>query len=174
MTENCANFDRRSAQALLEVGTLGYPSQASIEFLRSNSVASYMRDVGADAHRPGPGRHPVQPAGVGRHLHRAEGQGTPVSLVWQSWGHSNSTPVPVSWTSGTPRSPPGPAALAWFDHYVRGTGTAAAQDFGYYRDWVFAGDGDIDPAYATAPSYPVGTRAEFYLSGEAPGASAPW
>ena len=35
----------RSAQALLEVGTLGYPSQASIAFLRSNSVASYMRDV---------------------------------------------------------------------------------------------------------------------------------
>ena len=28
-----------------EVGTLGYPSQATIAFLRSNSVASYLRDV---------------------------------------------------------------------------------------------------------------------------------
>ena len=45
MTKGCANFDPPVCQALLEVGTLGYPSQADIDFLRSNSVACYMSDV---------------------------------------------------------------------------------------------------------------------------------
>src|SRR3954453_23145847 len=42
---NCDNFEMQVCRALLEVGTLGYPSQASIDFLRSNSVASYLRDI---------------------------------------------------------------------------------------------------------------------------------
>ena len=42
---NCANFDAPVCQALIEVMTVGYPSQESIDFLRSNSVASYVRQV---------------------------------------------------------------------------------------------------------------------------------
>src|SRR3954468_21842296 len=43
--DNCGNFDPPVCQALLEIGTQGYASQASIDFLRSNSVSSYIADV---------------------------------------------------------------------------------------------------------------------------------
>ena len=43
-----------------------------------------------DAARPGPGRHAVQPAGVGGDVPvPSRQQGTPVKLIWQSWGHSD-------------------------------------------------------------------------------------
>ena len=44
-------------------------------------------------------------------------------------------------------------------------GPKPPQGFAYYRDWVFEATGDIYQAYATAPSYPVGTERTFYLSG---------
>ena len=84
-------------------------------------------------------------------------QGTPVALVWQSWGHSDSTPQPGELDMRHPAdSLQGRQALAWFDHYVRGSGPRPPLNFSYYRDWVYEATGDIRRAYATAPCYPVG------------------
>ena len=93
MNDGCANFDAPVCQALLEVGTQGYPSPASIQFLRSNSVASYMRQVRVPT-LIGQGQADTlfnlqESVATYTALKR---QGTPVSLVWQSWGHSNSEP----------------------------------------------------------------------------------
>jgi ABC-2 type transport system ATP-binding protein len=93
-------------------------------------------------------------------------QGTPVSLAWQSWGHSDQSRDASELDMRHPaQSLEGRAALAWFDYYVRNRGTAPKQGFAYYRDWVFAATHDITKAYATASSYPVGTQKTFYLSG---------
>ena len=91
-------------------------------------------------------------------------QGTPVSLVWQSWGHSDSSPAsPASSTCGTRPSPTrGAQALAWFDYYVRGRGAAPAAGLR-----ATTATGCTPPpattstqAYADArQSYPVGTHA---------------
>ena len=72
------NFEPEVCQALLEVGTLGYPSQA-IDRLPPVQLRRHLhgRRPGAHADRPGPGRHPVQPAGVGGDLHRAQAPGHP-------------------------------------------------------------------------------------------------
>ncbi len=93
VTEGCANFDPPVCQALLEVGTQGYPSQASLQFLRSNSVASYMRQVRVPT-LIGQGQADTlfnlqESIATYTALKR---QGTPVALVWQSWGHSDSEP----------------------------------------------------------------------------------
>jgi ABC-2 type transport system ATP-binding protein len=171
VTNNCVNFEPQVCQALLEVGTLGYPSQASIAFLRSNSVASYMRDVRVPT-LIGQGQADTlfnlqESVATYTALKR---QGTPVSLAWQSWGHSNSTPQPGELDERHPaQSLEGRAALAWFDYYVRDRGSKPAQGFAYYRDWVFEATGDITKAYATAPSYPVGTQRKFFLSGSSAG-----
>jgi putative CocE/NonD family hydrolase len=168
---NCVNFEPQVCQALLEVGTLGYPSQASIQFLRSNSVASYMRDVRVPT-LIGQGQADTlfnlqESVATYTALKR---QGTPVSLAWQSWGHSNSMPKPGELDERYPaQSLQGRAALAWFDYYVRDRGPAPAQGFAYYRDWVYKTTGDIDEAYATAASYPVGSEQKFYLSGSSAG-----
>ena len=170
---NCANFELQVCQALLEVSTLGYPSQASIDFLRSNSVASYMDDVRVPT-LIGQGQADTlfnlqESVATYTSLKR---QGTPVSLVWQSWGHSDSSPQPGELDERNPEnSLEGRAALAWFGHYVRGLGTAPPQGFAYYRDWVYAATNDITKAYATASSYPVGKERTWYLSGSSAGGS---
>jgi ABC-2 type transport system ATP-binding protein len=164
---NCANFEVAVCKALLEVGTLGYPSPASIAFLRSNSVAGYMRDIRVPT-LLGQGQADTlfnlqESVATYTALKR---QGTPVSLMWQSWGHSDQTKQPGELDMRHPaQSLQGRAALAWFDYYVRNRGTAPPQNFRYYRDWVFQATHDITKAYATAPSYPVGTQQTYYLSG---------
>jgi predicted acyl esterase len=167
IANNCANFEPEVCQALAEVATLGYPSQASIAFLRSNSVASYMRDVRVPT-LIGQGQADTLfnlQESVATYT-ALERQGTPVSLAWQSWGHSDSSPQPGELDMRLPaQSLQGRAALAWFDHYVRDRGPAPAQGFTYYRDWVFEATNDITKAYATAASYPVGSRRAFHLSG---------
>jgi ABC-2 type transport system ATP-binding protein len=164
---DCANFEVEVCRALTEVATVGYPSQASIQYLRSNSVASYMRDVRVPT-LLGQGQADTlfnlqESVATYTALKR---QGTPVSLAWQSWGHSDSTPQPGELDMRHPaQSLQGRAALAWFDHYVRDRGPKPPQGFAYYRDWVYEATGDITKAYATAPSYPVGTQRTWYLSG---------
>jgi predicted acyl esterase len=164
---NCANFDAPVCQALLEVGTVGYPSQASLQYLRSNSVASYMHQVRVPT-LIGQGQADTlfnlqESIATYTALKR---QGTPVGLVWQSWGHSSSTPQPGELDLRNPEnSVQGRQALAWFDFYVRGRGTQPPLNFRYYRDWVHQATGSIQQAYATAPSYPVGSTRTLYLSG---------
>jgi ABC-2 type transport system ATP-binding protein len=170
VTEGCANFDRPVCTALAEVSTQGYPSQASIDFLRSNSVATYIDDIRVPT-LIGQGQADTLfnlQESVATYT-ALKDQGTPVSLVWQSWGHSNSDPVEGELDMRHPaESYQGRQALAWFEHYVRGTGPAPELDFSYYRDWVFAETGDAEEAYTSAPAFPVGTEQRFFLSSEGP------
>jgi predicted acyl esterase len=170
---DCGNFEPEVCRALGEVASVGYPSQASIDYLRSNSVASYTGDVRVPT-LIGQGQADTlfnlqESVATYTALQR---QGTPVSLVWQSWGHSSSTPQPGELDMRHPaQSLQGRAALAWFDHYVRDRGPEPPRGFAYYRDWVHEATGDITKAYATAPSYPVGTERTFHLSGSSAGGS---
>ena len=173
LRNNCGNFEPQVCQALAEVSTLGYPSQASIDFLRSNSVSSYMSDITVPT-LLGQGQADTlfnlqESVATYTALKR---QGTPVSLVWQSWGHSDQSRDPSELDMRHPaQSVEGRAALAWFDYYVRNQGTAPPQDFAYYRDWVWQATHDMSQAYATAASYPVGKERTYYLSGTStPGA----
>jgi putative CocE/NonD family hydrolase len=172
LENNCVNFEPQVCQALLEIATTGYPSPASIDYLRSNSVASYLSDVRVPT-LIGQGQADTLfnlQESVATYT-ALEEQGTPVSLVWQSWGHSDSSPVAGELDLRHPAdSYEGRRALAWFDHYVRGTGPAPAQDFRYFRDWAYRANGGdagaIDAAYAVAPSFPPATSARtWYLSG---------
>jgi predicted acyl esterase len=168
--DNCANFDPPVCQALLEVGTQGYASAASVDFLRSNSVASYVEDVRAPT-LIGQGQADTLfnlQESVATYT-ALERQGTPVSLVWQSWGHSDSEPVPGEFDLRHPAATyQGRQILAWFDAYVRDRGRAPASSFSWFRPWVYEATGDVAQAYAGAPSYPVGDEQRLYLSGGGP------
>jgi ABC-2 type transport system ATP-binding protein len=90
-------------------------------------------------------------------------------MIWQSWGHSQSTPAPGELDLDAPN----PATqyetarvAAWFDHYLAGrTSTSTGPQFAYFREWVKY-TGIATPAYATAAAFPVGTRTPLYLSGD--------
>jgi ABC-2 type transport system ATP-binding protein len=88
-------------------------------------------------------------------------------MIWQSWGHSDSTPAPGEIDLGNPD----PASqyetmrvANWFDHYLRNSSVGTGPNFAYFRDWVNY-SGIATPAYATSATFPVGTARAFYLSG---------
>ena len=159
-------------QALIEVDDdrLPLPAQ-SIQFLRSNSVATYMRQVRVPT-LIGQGQADTlfnlqESIATYTALKR---QGTPVSLVWQSWGHSDQTPKPGELDKRHPeKSVQGRQALAWFDFYVRGRGTQPPLNFQYYRDWVFEATGNV--ARPTRPRPPSRSAATGPSSCRAPSAA---
>ena len=171
--DNCANFDPRVCQALLEVAAQGHPGAASIEFLRSASVASYLGDVRVPT-LLGQGQADtlfnLQESVATYTALRA--QGTPVSMVWQSWGHSTPTPLPGELDERHPAaSYQGRQVLAWFAHHLKDTGPAPKLGFSYFQDYAYDGT-DVAAAYATAASYPVGRQRSLYLSGGGPAGGA--
>jgi predicted acyl esterase len=93
-------------------------------------------------------------------------QGTPVDMVWQSWGHSDSTPAPgeIDIDNPDPTTQYETLRIAlWFDHYLKGESVPTGPGFAYFRDWI-SYTGNASPAYASAASYPVGSPQAFYLS----------
>jgi ABC-2 type transport system ATP-binding protein len=94
-------------------------------------------------------------------------EGTPVKMIWQSWGHSISTPAPGEWSQGPDlaNTYEGKRVLAWFAHYLKGTETPTGPTFAYYRDYVpFHGSGPDTVQYASSPRFPVGKMQAFYAS----------
>jgi ABC-2 type transport system ATP-binding protein len=94
-------------------------------------------------------------------------QGTPVKLIWQSWGPSNGTPAPGEIDLGAldPSTQYQTArVLAWFERYLKNRGVNTGPTFAYFRDWV-SYSGIATPAYGTSSTYPVGAPRSFYLSG---------
>jgi ABC-2 type transport system ATP-binding protein len=87
-------------------------------------------------------------------------------MIWQSWGHSQSTPAPgeLSLANPNPRTQyETQRVAAWFDHYLKGhTATSTGPQFSYFRDWVHY-KGIATPAYKSASHFPVGNLRTFYL-----------
>ena len=167
VNNNCVNFSTQVCTALTEVATQGYPSQASIDFLRHASVASYMSDIRIPtflAQGEADTLFNLQESVATYTKLRA--QGTPVAMDWQSWGHSHSAPVAGELDERNPMaSYQGRQIVAWFNHYVKRSGPQPPLDFRYFRDWVFAATNDVSKAYAVARSFPVGSSRTWYLSG---------
>ncbi|MFJ4081842.1 CocE/NonD family hydrolase [Streptomyces iakyrus] len=94
-------------------------------------------------------------------------QGTPVKMIWQSWGHSGGLTGPAAGELDLSRgnletSYVGRRVLAWFDRHLRGrTHVDTGPAFAYHRDWIT----DPDRTYATASRLPA-TGRNLYLSGD--------
>jgi hypothetical protein len=177
----CPNFTDGVCTALAEAGTLGYPTPDALGLLRQASVSTYPSRI----------RIPVLLAqGENDTLFNLnesvatyqalKAQGTPVKMMWQSWGHSGLTPAPgeLDLTNPDPATQYEAARVAsWFGQYLKNGPTDTYPEFAYFRDWVRY-TGTATPAYGTAAGYPVGTAHKFYLSGNGqlvtdPGAIAP-
>jgi ABC-2 type transport system ATP-binding protein len=174
---SCPNFDPRVCPAKAELDATGYPTPDTLALARHASVASYVSRIRIPtllAQGQADTLFNLQESVATYQALKA--QGTPVALIWQSWGHSNSTPAPGELDLANPtQSYEGQVFAAWFDHYLKGIGPRPALDFSYFRDWVWY-QGIATPAYAHAASYPVGVVQRLYLSGSsssAPGTLTP-
>jgi len=161
----CDNFADQACKSKAFMDLTGYPDQATLDFARNASVETYIKKV----------RIPTL-LGQGQadtlfNLHEATAtytslkkQGTPVKMIWQQWGHSHA-PLPGEFDLSHPDTNyEGQVVTAWFDHYLRGTGTAPALDFTWFRDYV-PYSGNAAPAFTSAPSYPLPGTTTLYGSG---------
>ncbi len=165
----CPNFAFFVCPALVTAGSTGYFDPGTIAALRHASVASYMSKIKVPVLLMQGEDDTLFNLNEAAATYQAlRTQGTTVKMVWQSWGHSQSTPAPgeLSLTNPDPSTQYETARIAaWFDHYLEGSAVSTGPNFAYFRDWVHY-TGIATPAYATSSRFPVGTPTHLYLSGD--------
>jgi predicted acyl esterase len=164
----CPNFATFVCPALVTAGTTGYFQPDAVAALRHASVASFVKKVTVPTLLMQGENDTLFNLNESVATYRAlKKQGTTVKMVWQSWGHSDSTPAPgeLDLDNPNPSTQYETARIvAWFAHYLGGSKTSTGPDFAYFRDWV-SYQGIATPAYATASAFPVGSAKTYYLSG---------
>jgi predicted acyl esterase len=163
----CPNFADQACPAKAQMDALGYPDQDTLDLARHASVSSYMSRIRIPtllAQGEDDTLFDLQEAAATyRALRR---QGTPVKMIWQSWGHSGGgTPAPGELDMAHPAtSYEGQRVAAWFAHYLKGREVSTGPRFSYFRDWV-PYSGIATPAFGTSSHFPVGAAQPLYLSG---------
>ncbi|MGH8861795.1 MAG: CocE/NonD family hydrolase [Jatrophihabitantaceae bacterium] len=166
----CPNFATFVCPALVTGGSTGYFQPDAITSLRHASVGSYLSRIRIPTLLIQGENDTLFNLNEATATFRAlRAQGTQVKMIWQSWGHSQSTPAPgeLNLSNPDPATQYETRRIAdWFDHYLRGhTGTSTGAPFAYFRDWVHY-TGIATPAYAHSDRFPVGTARTLYLSGD--------
>ena len=91
----CPNFPTFVCPALVTGGTTGYFQPDALADFRHASVASYMKKITIPTLLIQGENDTLFNLNEAVATYRAlRAQGTPVKMIWQSWGHSQSTPAP--------------------------------------------------------------------------------
>ncbi|MGO4343549.1 CocE/NonD family hydrolase [Pedococcus sp. 2YAF34] len=168
----CPNFVLEACQAKATLDTIGYPTSDTYRLTDRVSVAHYIDKVTVPTFLIQGENDTLFNLQESVATYRSlKARGVPVTMAWQSWGHSGGT-------GDNTGAAPGELDLTgqhiedtylglrirnWFDHQLKGSKVSTGPEFAYFRDWV-PYTGTAAPAYASASSYPVGTRRTWYLS----------
>jgi ABC-2 type transport system ATP-binding protein len=170
----CPNFVLEACQAKATLDTLGYPTTQTYALTDRVSVGHYLDRVRVPTFLiQGQNDTLFNLQEAVATYQGLKARGVPVSMAWQSWGHSGGM-------NGNSGAAPGELDLSgkhiedtylglriknWFDHYLKDvTSAATGPEFSFFRDWVRY-TGTAAPAYGGASSYPVGAPRSYYLSG---------
>ena len=170
----CPNFVLEACEAKATLDTLGYPTAQTYALTDRVSVGHYLDRVTVPTFLIQGQNDTLFNLQEAVATYRGlKARKVPVSMAWQSWGHSGGM-------KGNAAAAPGELDLTganientylglriknWFDHYLKGVNSApTGPEFSYFRDWVDY-SGTAAPAYGTASSYPVGAQRSYYLSG---------
>ncbi|MBJ7609719.1 MAG: ABC transporter ATP-binding protein [Candidatus Dormibacteraeota bacterium] len=171
----CGNFLLAVCLAEAESFGLGYPGPMTVATLRHASMVGY--GSAAQVHIPtmflqGEADTLFNLDGAVANYNLIKATGAPVKLVFQSWGHSNSTPRRGEFaSSGDPTGLYETGLIQhWFDRYLKGdTSVDTGANVEYYRDYADDGSGtpaSIAAAYGKADSYPIGSPLSLYPSAD--------
>ena len=168
----CPNFVVEACTAKATLDTLGYPTASTLTLTDRVSVAHYLDKVTVPTFLIQGENDTLFNLQEAVATYRGLKQrGVPVTMAWQSWGHSGGA-------NGATGAAPGELDLTgehledtylglriknWFDHHLLGSSVGTGPEFAYFRDWVTY-SGSAAPAYGSASSYPVGSGRTFYLS----------
>ena len=124
----CPNFTDQACVGAANLNTTGYADPDTEALARHASVASYVKQVKAPTLLVQGQKDTLFNLNEAVATYASlKAQGTPVKMVWQSWGHSDSDPVPGELDFGASSlrgSYLGNRFLNWMNHYVRGQSTA--------------------------------------------------
>jgi ABC-2 type transport system ATP-binding protein len=164
----CPNFADFVCPSLVFGGANGYLDDAGIAALRHASVATYLPKIKIPVLLAQGEFDTLFNLNEAVATYRAlKAQGTPVKMIWHSWGHSHGTPAPgeLSLTSPDPSTQYETARIvSWFNRYLKNQDVATGANFAYFRDWV-PYTGNAAPAFAESNVLDVGTPRTFYLGG---------
>ncbi len=168
----CPNFVLEACKAKATLDTLGYPTADTYRLTDRVSVSHYIDRVKVPTFLIQGENDTLFNLQEAVATYRSmKARGVPVTMAWQSWGHSGGTGTNAG-------AAPGELDLTgqhiedtylglriknWFDHQLKGSTVSTGPEFAYFRDWV-PYTGSAAPAYASASSYPAGTRRSWYLS----------
>jgi ABC-2 type transport system ATP-binding protein len=162
----CPGFDPRVCPANATTAALGYPNADTLALLRHASVGTYLDAIHVPtllAQGEADSLFNLNEAAATYLALKA--RHVPVKLMFQSWGHSHLAPAPgeldLAHPDGTYQ---GEVFAAWFDRYLRGADVSTGPEFEYFRPWV-AYTGSAQPAYGSAPKYPLKDTLPLRLSG---------
>ncbi|MFL6172769.1 MAG: CocE/NonD family hydrolase [Marmoricola sp.] len=162
----CVGFTSWVCPALVNAGGLGYFDAASLQHLRHASVASYLPKIKVPVYLlQGETDTLFNLNEAIANYQGLRAQGTPVKMIWQSWGHSGGpAPGEIDLANPDPAAQYETGLISnWFEHYLKGSSVGTGPQFAYYRDWV-SYSGNASPAYATSGTFPVGTTKNYYLT----------
>jgi ABC-2 type transport system ATP-binding protein len=164
----CPNFADDACSVLVQGAAQGYLPDRGLTLLRNASVSAYYKDIKIPTFlTQGQSDNLFDLQESVTTYQKLKAQGTPVKLLWRSAGHSGGG---LGIYESSPTKPEegyeSRADLAWFDYYLKDKGTPPGLDFSFLTDWLpHKTQTDFAPAVGVAPSYPVGTQRQFYLSG---------
>lgn len=164
----CPNFAGFVCETLVTAAAGGYFQPYGLANLQHASVTNYMAKITIPTLLIQGENDTLFNLNEATATYKAlKAQGTPVKMIWQSWGHTDSVPAPGEIDLGNPdvSTQYETARIAdWFDHYLKDSPVSTGPEFSYFRDWVDY-NGIATPAYATSDTFPVGTGKTLYLSG---------
>lgn len=180
----CGGYPMWVCQAVAEQATLGYPSAATLQKVKDVSVGYYAPKIKIPVlFSQGQKDSLFNLAEAVATYEQLRKQGNTVRMVWQSWGHTQGSPVPGELDTGTLE--PGTAALTdtyqgriitdWMARWLKDAPVDLGPRVRYFRDYAYTPPADptdkaaalkaATAAYASAPSYPVGRATTLQLSG---------
>lgn len=165
----CPNFADFVCPTLAHAGVTGHLDDAGIAAMRHASVSSYIDRIRIPTFLLQGEADTLFNLNEASATYRAlRAQGTPVKMIWHSWGHSGD-PAPGDFDHSV-LDPSGQyetgRIVRWFDHYLKGDAGSTGPRFAYFRDWIDY-EGNARPAYATANQPSVGTPHILHLGGSA-------
>ena len=164
----CPNFADFVCPTLAQAGVTGHLDEAGIAAMRHASVSSYVEKIQIPTFLLQGETDTLFNLNEALATYRAlRAQGTPVKMIWHSWGHSGD-PAPGDFDHDVldPRGQYETGRIVrWFDRYLKDDkSSSTGPGFAYFRDWI-AYDGNARPAYATASTPSVGTPYTLHLGG---------
>jgi ABC-2 type transport system ATP-binding protein len=168
----CPNFVLEACQAKATLDSLGYPTTSTFQLTDRVSVGHSIDKVEVPTFLIQGENDTLFNLQEATATYRSlEARGVPVTMAWQSWGHSGGTGTNTGAAPGEldltgqhiEDTYLGLRIKSWFDHYLKSSSVSTGPRFSYFRDWV-GYTGSAAPAYASAGSYPVGSRKALYLS----------